>query len=89
MVQGLARFREHFAPYKENYMLIGGAACMLALNNKGYEFRKTKDLDILLSVEALDSKFMKAFWEFIRGGKYQHQQKSTGKKLFLPVQCSF
>jgi hypothetical protein len=48
----------------------------------GLEFRATKDLDIVLCVEALDKDFVEAFWDFIRKGKYQIQEKSTGQKQF-------
>ncbi|MBS3904461.1 MAG: nucleotidyl transferase AbiEii/AbiGii toxin family protein [Simkania sp.] len=82
MVKGLDRFKEHFAPFIGSYVLIGGTACMLAMEEAGLHFRMTKDLDIVLSVEALDEKFVQAFWEFIKKGKYQHRQKSTGKRLF-------
>jgi len=48
----------------------------------GLDFRATKDLDIVLCVETLDSEFVGAFWDFVKKGGYQHRQKSTGKKLF-------
>jgi len=63
-------------------VLIGGTACSLAMEEVGLEFRATKDLDIVLCVEALDGDFVGAFWEFIRKGKYKIQEKSTGKKQF-------
>ena len=81
-MRGLDQFKRHFAPFVDNYVLIGGTACMLVMEEAGLSFRATKDLDIVLCVEALDSKFIKAFWEFIKKGKYQCRQKSTGKKLF-------
>lgn len=82
MVKGLDRFKEQFAPFMGQYMLIGGTACMVALNETGRNFRATKDIDIVLSIEALDSNFVKAFWQFIQEGGYQNRQRSTGKKLF-------
>ena len=82
MVKGLDRFKEQFAPFAEQYMLIGGTACMVALQKEGHEFRVTKDIDIVLTIEALDSNFAKAFWQFIKDGGYQNRQRSTGKKLF-------
>lgn len=82
MVRGLDRFRDHFQAYPDSYILIGGAACALAMDEVGEEFRVTKDLDIVLCVEALDAAFVNAFWEFVRAGRYQNQQKSSGKKLF-------
>lgn len=63
-------------------MLIGGAAADLVMNEAGVEFRATKDLDIVLCLEALDTTFAEVFWEFIKAGGYQNQQRSTGKKIF-------
>ena len=62
MVTGLDLFKEHFRPYADRYVLIGGTACMLALEEAGLPFRATKDLDIVLCIEALDKTFVAAFW---------------------------
>jgi hypothetical protein len=82
MVDGLARFTAHFTKYSDRYVLIGGTASSVAMEELGEEFRVTKDLDIVLCVEALDRAFAQAFWEFIRMGDYENRQKSTGKRLF-------
>ncbi len=82
MVKGLDRFRDHFNVYNDRYVLIGGAACSLAMDNAGLVFRATRDLDIVLCVEALDDSFVKAFWDFIKIGRYQNKQQSTGRRLF-------
>ncbi len=82
MVNGLDRFQAHFADYQDRYVLIGGTASSLAMEELGVEFRVTKDLDIVLCVEALDRAFAEAFWAFIKAGDYQNLQKSTGKRLF-------
>lgn len=82
MVRGLEVFRDQFANFADNYILIGGTACTLAMEEKGLPFRATKDLDVVLCLEVLESKFIEAFWEFIKTGNYQHKQQSTGKKLF-------
>ncbi len=58
MVKGLELFREHFREYTDRYVLIGGAACDLAMGEAGLDFRATKDLDIVLCVEALDKTFV-------------------------------
>ena len=57
MVRGLDYFRRHFASYSDRYVLIGGTACTLLMEDVGLNFRATKDLDIVLHVEALDAKF--------------------------------
>jgi hypothetical protein len=86
MVKGLEVFREHFRNYSDRYVLIGGAACDIAMTGAGLAFRATKDLDIVLYVEALDTAFVQAFWEFVRAGGYEVQEKSTGEKQFYRFQ---
>lgn len=82
MVKGLDRFKEHFAGYSDRYVLIGGTASSLSIEEMGGEFRATKDLDLVLCLESLDREFAEVFWKFIRLGNYQNRQKSTGKRLF-------
>lgn len=82
MVNGLERFKAHFASYSDRYVLIGGTASSLAMEELGGSFRVTKDLDIVLCIEALDREFAEAFWAFINQGEYENRQKSTGKRLF-------
>ena len=82
MVNGLDHFQAHFAGYTDRYVLIGGTASSLSMEELGGNFRVTKDLDIVLCVESLDADFAKAFWEFIKAGGYENRQKSTGRRLF-------
>ena len=82
MVKGLDLFREHFSGFADRYVLIGGTACDLIMGDAGLHFRATKDLDIVLRVEALDSEFARAFWAFVAEGQYQFQEASTGKRRF-------
>ncbi len=48
MVAGIEKFREYFVAHKDQYAIIGGAACDLLFNAAGLDFRATKDTDILL-----------------------------------------
>lgn len=57
MVRGLDIFRRHFADFTDRYVLIGGVAATLAMEEVGLNFRATKDLDLVLIVEALDVRF--------------------------------
>ena len=87
MVKGLDLFREHFAPFGDEYVLIGGTAATLAMANAGLEFRATKDLDIVLHVEALTPAFGTAFWNFVEKGQYEIRQASdTGKPVLYRFQ---
>lgn len=82
MVNGLEYFKKHFSPYVDQYVLIGGTACTVIMQEAGLDFRATKDLDIVLYVEALHENFVKAFWQFIDEGGYKNKQHSTSKDIF-------
>jgi hypothetical protein len=87
MVRGLDIFQERFAAYVDQYVLIGGTAASLTMEEAGLEFRATKDLDIVLHVEALTSAFGEAFWKFVADGGYEIRQASdTGKPIFYRFQ---
>ncbi|HPQ70614.1 MAG TPA: hypothetical protein PKW95_15930 [bacterium] len=86
MVKGLEIFKEHFRSFADQYVLIGGTACDLAMDVAGIAFRATKDLDIVLCLEALDAAFVKAFWDFVHAGGYQLQQKAMGGRQFYRFQ---
>ncbi len=82
MIQGLEIFSEYFKGFEDRYTLIGGVACYLNMEEADIDFRATKDLDIVLSTEALDAEFVRKFWDFVKEGGYEHQEKSTGDKQF-------
>lgn len=79
MVKGLKLFTEYFRDFQDSYILIGGAATDIWMEEAGLLFRVTKDLDIILVIEALNNVFVKHFWKFIEEGKYETKQKSDGK----------
>ena len=78
MVKGIDFFKKYFRDFTDQYVLIGGAACDISFESNNTDFRATKDLDIVLIVEALTSEFGQKFWEFIRDGGYQNRAKSFG-----------
>lgn len=87
MVKGLDLFRNAFRDYSNQYALIGGTAATLTMEDAGLAFRATKDLDVVLLVEALTPAFGAAFWAFIESGGYEIRQSSTtGKPCFYRFQ---
>lgn len=74
MVRGLEIFKAHFKGHEDKFILIGGTATGIVLDGAGLEARTTKDLDIVLIVEALDAGFATTFWTFIEAGGYQLRQ---------------
>lgn len=86
MVIGVDRFRAHFEGHDHQYVLIGGAACELIMEDVGLDFRATKDLDIVLIVEALDTAFANRFWEFVEAGGYEIRQRGEGERVLYRFQ---
>lgn len=82
MAAGIEKFRDHFKDYGNQYVVIGGMACDLLLNDAGLDFRITKDIDMVLIIEAMTEEFAEAFWKFIDNGGYEARQRSTGKHEF-------
>lgn len=73
MVHGLEKFKEYFKDHTNQYVLIGGTACDILMYELGAPFRATKDLDMVLIIEALDASFGETFWKFIEDGGYKHR----------------
>ena len=82
MVIGLEVFKEYFEKYSDQYIIIGGTACDILISEAGFTPRATKDIDIILVVEALNADFVKQFWQFIKDGGYNDQEKSAGERQF-------
>lgn len=82
MVRGLDTFREYFKGFENQYVLIGGAACDILFANNESQFRATRDLDMVLIVEALTSEFVEKFWEFVEIGNYHNKAANLGKPQF-------
>ena len=82
MVKGLDKFRDYFSDYTDQYVLIGGTACEVSFRKYDLDFRATRDLDIVLIVEAQTKEFGEKIWEFIKAGKYINRSKSNGKPQF-------
>lgn len=74
-VKGLDVFAKHFRDFRDRYVLIGGVASALAMEDAGESFRATKDIDMVLVIEALDAGFVEHFWEFIKQGQYEIRQR--------------
>ena len=49
--------------FEDQYVIIGGTACDLIMENEELPFRATKDIDIVLIVESITVEFRKQFWK--------------------------
>ena len=82
LTHGLEKFKEYFNGFKNQYVLIGRTACSILFDEFGSDFRSTKDIDMVLIVEALTKEFAEQFFKFVEDGKYEHKNKSTGLPQF-------
>ena len=87
MIPGLEVFKEYFRDYKEHYVLIGGSALDMILEDTNVAARVTKDLDIVFIAEAITPDFGRQFWKFINDGGYKNMSKSGGKSQYFRFEC--
>lgn len=83
MVRGLTIFQEWLKDFEDQYVLIGGTAASITMNEAGLPFRGTKDLDIVLHLEVLTPAFGQKFWEFVQAGGYQQKEGDPEQKPCL------
>jgi len=62
--------------------VIGGVACHEWFAVQGLRFRGTKDIDVVLILEAVSAPFFLRFWEFIRLGNYKACHKASGDRVY-------
>ena len=84
-MEGLEKFREAFEAYSENYVIIGGTACDIAMTGTAVRPRATHDIDMIVVVEKMTASFAERFWAFIKEGGYRpekHRQVEGGKPKY-------
>ena len=82
MVKGLNTFKAYFEAHPDNYVIIGGTACDLIIDTAGFTPRVTKDIDLILVVEALSAEVVKQFWQFIKDGRYKRKERSDDERKY-------
>lgn len=88
MVRGLEIFKNYFRDFVQSYVIIGGTACDIIVSATGLTPRATKDIDIIIVVEALDSAFAKQFWNFVHDGQYEVREKSDLVRQYYRLKIS-
>ena len=82
MVTGIESFKEWFEGNESQYAIIGGTACDILMTEEGLDFRATKDIDLVLIIEAVDAAFGRKFWDYVEQAGYEHCNKSSGMPQF-------
>lgn len=74
-MDGLDKFREAFAEYSKNYVVIGGTACNIIMTNTVVRPRATHDIDMIIIVENMTEAFTNRFWQFVQEAGYRPEKK--------------
>lgn len=82
MVAGMESFIKRFEDYTDCYTIIGGAACDILMSEADTDFRATRDIDMILIMEARQQEFVKIFWEYVLEGGYRFGWKNSDKVHF-------
>ena len=82
MVNGFTKFKERFQGVENQYVIIGGTACDLIMENEELPFRATKDVDIVLIVESITAEFGRQFWEYVKEAGYIEKTQVTEDMVF-------
>lgn len=65
--------------FRSHYVVIGGLATVLTLEDRGLPARATKDVDMIIICQPEAKFYMKRFWEFIKAGGYKMWHPDDGE----------
>ena len=74
-MEGLEKFREAFAEFSDNYVVIGGTACDIAMTGTIVKPRATHDIDMIVIAENITEAFGERFWQFVREAGYRPEKR--------------
>ena len=74
-MEGLEKFRDAFADFSDNYVIIGGTACSIAMQETVVRARATHDIDMIVIVENMTDAFANRFWQFVREAGYRPEKR--------------
>lgn len=74
-MEGLEKFREAFAEFSDNYVVIGGTACDIAMTGTVVRPRATHDIDMIVIAENITEAFGKRLWQFVKEAGYRPEKR--------------
>ena len=75
MIQGLVNFTDYFKEHSEDYVVIGGLATAMVMNDLGFVARATKDIDLVV-ISKNNEEFIKKLLGFIEVAGYKTKQRT-------------
>lgn len=76
-MEGLDKFRDAFRDFSDNYVIIGGTACEIAMSRTEVKARATHDIDMIVIVEKMTEAYGKRFWQFIKEAGYRPEKRKS------------
>ena len=74
-MEGLDKFKEAFADFTDNYVIIGGSACEITMMDTEVKPRATHDIDMIVIVEKMSAEYGERFWQFVREAGYRPEKR--------------
>jgi len=82
MIRGLEHFKERFKDYSDDFILVGGVASYVLLDEVGAQrLRPTKDLDIVLMMKPSVG-FLDTIKQYVKDGEYEIQKGDNDQASF-------
>ena len=75
MIQGITNFTEYFKDNSDDYVVIGGLATAMVMNDLGFIARATKDIDLVV-ISKDNEDFLKKLLRFIDIAGYKTKQRT-------------
>jgi len=76
LIQGLVNFTDYFKDYSKDYVVIGGLATAMVMNDLGFVARATKDIDLVV-ISKNNEEFIKKLLGFIELAGYKTKQRTN------------
>lgn len=80
-LKGLDHFSDYFKDEQDLFVIIGGMACAVTMDEVGFDFRATKDIDIVI-VAHPSYRFTSKLKKYVTDGGYQISSGKNGQNGF-------
>lgn len=81
-IVGLDKFLNHLHSHSDCYVVIGGIATRITLEDAGLEARVTKDFDVVLLADGTNAQFARDIANLLKEGQYQNYTSNEKRVCF-------
>ena len=83
MIKGIEKIKTYLGDYPGSYVIIGGTACSILMDEAGLKFRSTSDVDMILLAGECPPEFLRQLQAMIRDGGYARGWKKDGEVYYF------